>query len=218
MRDKAEHLSAYVLAINGVDVQAVEKRGGGRDSFLLVIHRADAAVEEGRCRRLAEIVGDRAKHHDDSIRAIQVVDALPRLVDHHQRVHPHVAFRMPFRFLLAADQCLQLRKQLVDDAELQRERRTRLTGRCARSSSFSISPQMRSGGRSSSRIDRHSAPVCSSSVSSNRAANWTARRTRRLSSPNVCRSTALRILRSRSSRPFERDRRIPRSADPTKLR
>ena len=119
--DKAEHLSACVLAINRMNVEPVEKRGGGRDSFLLVIYRADAAVEEGRCRRLPEIVGDRAKHHDELIRAIQVVDALPRLVDDLQRVHPHVAFRMPFRFLLAPDKCLQLWKQLVDDAELQRD-------------------------------------------------------------------------------------------------
>ena len=62
-----------------------------------------------------------------------------------------------------------------------------MDGRAAWSSSFSISPQTRSAGRSSSGMARHSAAVSSSSVNSNRAANWTARSTRRLSSPNVVR-------------------------------
>ena len=39
-----------------------------------------------------------------------------------QRVHPDVAFRMPLGFLLASDERLQFRKQLVDDAELERQR------------------------------------------------------------------------------------------------
>ena len=136
-----------------------------------------------------------AEHHDELIGAIEIVDALPRLIDHLQRVHPHVAFGMPFRLLLAADERLQLRKQLVDDAELQRERKSdrralrraaaasRSLPRCARAAD-------RRGGSSGT------ASSCrSSSVISNRAANWTARSTRRLSSPNVPGSTALRILR-----------------------
>ncbi len=76
-----------------------------------------------------------------------------------------------------------------------------IDGRDALSSSFSISPQIRSAGRSSSGIDRHSSRVWSSSVSSNLAANWIARSTRRLSSPNVVRSTTRRIRRARSPRP-----------------
>ena len=182
--DKAEDLPAHVLAINRMDVEAIEKRGGGRDTFFLVIHRSDAAVEEGRGRRFSEIVGHGAKHHDELIRAIEIVDALSRLIDHLQRVYPHVALGMPLRLLLASDEGLELGKQLIDDAELQRKRETNRRP-LARRSSFSISPQMRSGGRSSRRIDRHSAFVCSSGVSSKRAANWIARRTRRLSSPNV---------------------------------
>ena len=60
-----------------------------------------------------------------------------------------------------------------------------IDGRCALSSSFSNSPQMRSAGRSSSGIVRHNAAVSSSSANSNRAENCTARSTRRLSSPKV---------------------------------
>ncbi len=57
-----------------------------------------------------------------------------------------------------------------------------IDGRSACSSSFSNSPQMRSAGRSSSAIDEQMRAVSGSIVSSNRAANCRARRTRRESS------------------------------------
>ena len=69
-------------------------------------------------------------------------------------------------------------------------------GRAAWSSSFSISPQMRSAGRSSSGSRRQISRVPGSIESSKRAANCTARSTRRLSSPNVPGSTARRIRAS----------------------
>ena len=122
--DKAEYLSANVLAINRMNVEAIEKCGGGRHTFFLVIHRSDAAVEEGGCRRFSEIVGHGAKHHDELIRAIQIVDALSRLIDHLQRVYPDISLGMPLRLLLASDEGLELGKQLIDDAELQRKRET----------------------------------------------------------------------------------------------
>ena len=60
-----------------------------------------------------------------------------------------------------------------------------IDGRAAWSSSFSISPQIRSAGRSSSG-SAGTARACRRRVdNSKRAANWTARSTRRLSSPNV---------------------------------
>ena len=52
----------------------------------------------------------------------QIVDPRARLVDDQQRVDPDVAFGMPLRLLRAADERLQLRKQPLDDAELERER------------------------------------------------------------------------------------------------
>ena len=76
-----------------------------------------------------------------------------------------------------------------------------IDGRSAASSSFSSSVQTRSAARSSSGMLRHNAAVASSSVNSKRAANWTARRTRRLSSPKVRRSTARSTRRSRSALP-----------------
>ena len=52
----------------------------------------------------------------------EVVDARPRLIDHLQRVHPDVSFRMPLGLLRAAGERLQLREQRCDDAEIERER------------------------------------------------------------------------------------------------
>ncbi len=45
-----------------------------------------------------------------------------RLIDHLQRVHPHVALGVPFGLLRTAGERLQFRKQRADDAELHRER------------------------------------------------------------------------------------------------
>ena len=79
--------------------------------------------------------------------------------------------------------------------------RSRVDGRGA-SSSFSISPQMRSAGRSSSAMrSAHLRASSSSRSNSNRAANWIARSTRRLSSPNVAGSTTRSWRRARSARP-----------------
>ena len=114
--------------------------------------RTDPAVDERRRRRLAEIVADRAEHDRDLLRARKIVDAPPRLIDHLQRVDPDVAFGMPLGLLRAAVERLHLRKQLRDDRRARAPARSRPTAVGA-SSSFSISPQMRSAGRSSSGID-----------------------------------------------------------------
>ena len=73
-----------------------------------------------------------------------------RLVDDEQRVHPDVALGMPFRLLRTTDERLQLGEELVDRRRARARARSPTDGRSARSSSFSISPQMRSAGRSSS--------------------------------------------------------------------
>ena len=103
------------------------------------------------------------EHDRDLLRAIEIVDAPPRLIDDLQRVDPDVALGMPFGLLRAADERLQLGEQPRDDAELHAPAPARSTA-AAPSSSFSISPQMRSAGRSSSGMSRHSARVSSSSV------------------------------------------------------
>ena len=122
LRGDAEHLPADVVAVERVDVEAIEKRAGRRDALLLVIERSDAAVDELRRRRLAEIVADRAEHHRELLRPRQIVDARARPIDHLQVVHPDVAFGMPLRLLRTAGERLQLGKQLRDHAEIHRER------------------------------------------------------------------------------------------------
>src|SRR4051812_2666757 len=46
LRRDPEYLPANVVAFEGVDVEAIEQRGGRRDTLLLVIEGTDAAVEE----------------------------------------------------------------------------------------------------------------------------------------------------------------------------
>ena len=198
VRDEAEHLPAHVLAVDRMNVEAIEKRGGRRDAFLLVVQRADAAVDEGRRRRLAEIVRHRAEHDDELIGTIEIVDALPRLVDHHQRMHPHVALRMPFRLLLASDERLQLRKQLIDDAELERERETDRGPAWRAAAAFRFLPRCapaadRRGG------SRGTAPSCRRRASARSARRTGPRAARAGCRRRTCpRSTAFRILSSRS--------------------
>ena len=104
LRHHAQDLPAHVVSVERVDIQPIEKRGGRRDSLLLVIDRADPPIEEGGRRRLAEVVADRAEHDGDLLRARQVVDALPRLIDDLQRVHPDVSLGMPLGLLRTADE------------------------------------------------------------------------------------------------------------------
>ncbi len=61
------------------------------------------------------------EHDRESARAVEIVDARPRLVDHHQRVHPDVALGMPLGLLRAADQRRHFREE--------RARRRRVRGR-----------------------------------------------------------------------------------------
>ena len=52
----------HVVAVDRMDVEPIEKRGGRRDALLLVIDRPDPSVDERRRRRLAEVVADGAEH------------------------------------------------------------------------------------------------------------------------------------------------------------
>ena len=73
--------AADVEAVDRVDVQPIHQRAGRRDSRLFVIHRSDAAVDDRGRRRLAQIVADRAEHHRDLLRMVEILDPAPRLVD-----------------------------------------------------------------------------------------------------------------------------------------
>jgi hypothetical protein len=124
MRDKPEHLAAHVFAVDGMDVESIEKCRRRRDTFFLVVHRPNATIEERSRRGLAEVVCHRAEHDDELIRAVEIINALARLVDHLQRVHPHITFRVPFRLLFTPHERFQLGKQLIDNAEFEREGET----------------------------------------------------------------------------------------------
>ena len=135
----------------------------------------------------------------------EVVDALARLVDDLQRVDPDVALRMPFGLLRTAGERLELRKQLLDDAELHRERQADRRPR-RQQQLLDFAPDAL-GRQVVERECRGTASrASSSSANSNRAANWTARSTRRLSSPNVAGSTTRRSRRSMSPRPSKGSR------------
>jgi hypothetical protein len=122
LRDQAEYLRADVEAVDRVDVQSIQEPRRRLDAGLLVVERADPAIEDRRCRRFAEVVAQGAEHDGDEPRPIEVRVEGACLVDDHERVRPDVAFRMPFRLLLAPDERPQLRQQPVDDAEIERER------------------------------------------------------------------------------------------------
>ena len=138
LRHEADDLLPDVVAVDRPHVEPIEKGERGRDALLLVIHRADAAVDHRGGRRLAEIVAHRAEHDGDLLRPRQIVDAAARLVDHLQRVHPHVALGMPFRLLRTPGERLQLRKQLATTPRSIASAKP-IDGRGAKSS-FSISP------------------------------------------------------------------------------
>ena len=131
MRDESDHLLAHVEAIDRVHVQSIEQADRRRDASLLVIERSDPSVDERRGRRLAKVVADGAEHHREQARSIEVVIRLAGAIDHHQRVNPHVAFGMPFRFLWATDQRMQLGEQLLDHTEIGSERAGLVLAGCA---------------------------------------------------------------------------------------
>src|SRR6266545_6728506 len=117
------HLTAHVVAEQGVDVPAVEEGQGGRDPRLLVAGGADAAILGLRGRGLAEVVAKRGQHHRESSGPVlgEALDETCSLVDHLQGVRPHVAFRMPFRVLGSRGQRDQLRGDGLQHPPLRQE-------------------------------------------------------------------------------------------------
>ena len=177
-----------------VDVQPIEQRCGRLDAGLLVIERADAAVDDRGRRRLAEVVAHRAEHHRDQPRAIEVAVQRARASSITISVcDPDVALGMPLRLLLAADERHASPAAARSMTPRSSASAKPIDGRCGlRAAASRTRPRSaRPAGRRAG--SRGTAPRCpSSSVSSKRAANCSARSTRRLSSPNVAGSTARR--------------------------
>src|SRR5262245_2974295 len=121
MRDDAEHVLPNVVAVDAVDVQAIEDGGRWRDACLLMVDRSNPSVDERGGQRLAEIVANRANHDDNLPSPIEIVDSGPRLIDHEQRVNPDITFGMPFGLLFAADEGVNFGEHAFDDAEIERK-------------------------------------------------------------------------------------------------
>ena len=164
-------------------VESIEQARRRLDAGFFVPERSDAAVDHRRRRRLAEVVADRRQHDRGEPRAIEIVVSLPRLVDHHQRVNPDVAFWMPFGLLRAVDERVHLGQKLSGDADLAREREADRRALRLEQQLLDFAPDPL-GRQIVERDTRQIALVCSSAVSSKRAANCSARRTRSESSAN----------------------------------
>ena len=66
-------------------------------------------------------MADRAEHDGQALGTRQVIHACSRLIHHLQRMHPDVAFGVPFGFLHAADERVEFREEPLDDTEVERE-------------------------------------------------------------------------------------------------
>ena len=145
-----EHLRAHVVAVDRVDVQPIEHGRRRRDARLLVIERSDAAVDERRRRRLAEVVADGAEHHGELLardrdrrcasRASSITSSVctqtsPSGCHSGSCGQPTSAFSSGNSRSMTPSSSASAKP---------------IDGRAASSSSFSISPQIRSAGRSSS--------------------------------------------------------------------
>ena len=138
---------AHVVAVDAVDVEAIEEGRRWRDALFFVVDRPDAAVDERGRRRLAEIVRDGAEHNRELFGPRQIVDPRASLVDHLQRVHPDVAFRMPLRFLRTADEREQSR-ETVSRRRRDRARAPSQSTGAAPAGAFRLLPRrVRSAGR-----------------------------------------------------------------------
>ncbi len=74
MRDEPEHLLADVVAVDRLDIQSIQKRGGGCDALLFVIHRANAAVDDRRRCRFTEVVTDGPEHDGQLLWSLEIID------------------------------------------------------------------------------------------------------------------------------------------------
>ena len=195
---------ADVVAVDGVDVQAIEERRCRRDALFLVIDRSNAPVDERRRRRLAEIVGDGGEHERELLRPI---------ADRRRACAPdrRPAACAPTRRLPGATPA-PVDSRRAPTAPETAFRRCRGRARAPSppmdaapaAASRSLPRRVRPEDRRAESIRQSSRALRRPASNANRAANCTARSTRRLSSGKVAGSTTRRSRRARSSRPSER--------------
>ena len=184
-------------------------RADGRDAGRLVARRSPAPVDERGGRRLAQVVADRASITVASRGRSRSALRAARLVDDQQRVGPDVAFGMPLGVLRAVVERHHLRQDSARRRPARGRARSRSTAaRRPAAASRTRPTTARTAGRRG-RWPGRCARASSSSAHSKRAANCSARSTRRLSSAKVCGSTTRRRRAARSSRPRNGSRYSP---------
>src|SRR5579871_2438094 len=89
-----------------------EELHGGLDACLLMTRALGAAVFNNGGERLAKVVAECAQEYNEFvvIAKLGLANEVGCLVYHHERMDPHIAFRMPFGILWAIDERRQLRK------------------------------------------------------------------------------------------------------------
>ena len=208
MRHQAEDLAAHVVAVDRMHVEPIEQRRRRRDACLLVIERSDPAVDVRRRRGLAEIVADRAEHDRH----------LPRGRDRRcargpgrrpsacaPRRRPPGCHSGSCGQPTSASSSGNSRSMTPSRARARgRGTAARQAGAASRSRPRPARPAGRRAG-----CQRHSASVAGSTCNSKRAANCSARSTRRLSSAKVSGIDGAEHARSRSSRPSKGSRYSP---------
>src|SRR5438874_976896 len=102
--------------------------------------RTNAAFDESSRRRLAKVMAEGCEHHRNSLRIRQVIDQFTCSIYCQQRVNPNVTFRMPLRFLRYINQSLQLRKELIDNAEIAQPLQTDGRTLCAQEQLLDLAP------------------------------------------------------------------------------
>jgi len=214
LRRHAEHLLAHVVAVDGVNVQSVEQRGGRRDALLPreSIDRMRPSLN-AVVAGLPRVVADRAEHDRDLLRPRQVVDASPAPgrspAACGPRRHPRGATRAPADSRRAP----AIRETASRRCRESSARAKPMDGRGAKSS-FSISPQTRLAGKVVERnrpAERRRRRVHREVETAPRTARRAARAG--LSSPKVSGSTTFSRRCSRSARGRHTGRNTPRSAE-----
>src|SRR6187549_4136917 len=97
--DESSHLTAHVVAFDGVDIQAIQERFGRTNASFFMTSRSPPALKKLCCRRLSKVVRNSREHYSYFSRIRQSFNQLASAIDRQQRVHEHIAFRMPLRIL-----------------------------------------------------------------------------------------------------------------------
>src|SRR4051812_12781465 len=112
------NLRAHVVAVERVYVQMLKKSFSRLHPSLFMAARAYLPLFKLRRRGLAEIMAESREHHRHLLGIRQVINHLARAINDEPGMNIQVSLRVPFFLLWHADQSFQLRKKLIERAEL----------------------------------------------------------------------------------------------------